>query len=66
MILTGEYRRTQRKSCPSTTLSTINPTWTALGVNLGVHDERPLTNHLDMMMSELMMHFDGDGLSGPQ
>jgi hypothetical protein len=31
MILTGEKRRTRRKTCPSATLSTINPTgltWT--------------------------------------
>jgi hypothetical protein len=29
MILTGENRRTRRKSCPSATFSTTNPTWTA-------------------------------------
>jgi hypothetical protein len=28
MILTGENRRTRRRTCPSTTLSTKNPTWT--------------------------------------
>jgi hypothetical protein len=27
MILTGENRRTRRKTCPSTTLFTTNPTW---------------------------------------
>jgi hypothetical protein len=26
-ILTGEKRRTRRKTCPSATLSTTNPTW---------------------------------------
>jgi hypothetical protein len=29
MILTGEHRRTRRKTCPSATLSTTNHTWTA-------------------------------------
>jgi len=31
MILTGQYQRTRRKTRPSTTLSTINLTWTDLG-----------------------------------
>lgn len=34
MILSGENQRTQRKACPSVTLPTTNPTWTALGLNL--------------------------------
>jgi hypothetical protein len=33
IILTGENRRTRRKTCPSATLSTTNPTWTDLGTN---------------------------------
>jgi hypothetical protein len=33
MILTGGNRRTRRKTCPSATLSTTNPTWTNLGAN---------------------------------
>jgi hypothetical protein len=28
MILTGENRRTRKKTCPSATLSTTNPIWT--------------------------------------
>jgi hypothetical protein len=32
-ILTGENRRTRRKSCPSATLSTTNPTWIDPGAN---------------------------------
>jgi hypothetical protein len=43
MILTGEN---QRKTCPSTTLSTTNPIWIDLGANLGLHGERQATNGL--------------------
>jgi hypothetical protein len=39
MILTGENRRTRRKTCPSATLSTINPTWTDLWANSGLHGD---------------------------
>jgi hypothetical protein len=44
MILTGENRRTQRKICPSATLSTTNPTWVDLGFNPGLCGERPVTS----------------------
>jgi hypothetical protein len=44
--MTGENRRTRRKSCPSTTLSTTNPTWIDPGVNRGLGGERPATNDL--------------------
>jgi hypothetical protein len=37
---------TLRKTCPSATLSTINPTWTDLGSNPGLRSERPATNRL--------------------
>jgi hypothetical protein len=43
MKLTGENRSTQRKTCPSTTLSTTNPTWTDPGSNPGLRGERPAT-----------------------
>jgi hypothetical protein len=46
MILRGENRRTLRKTCPSATLSTTNPTKTALGVNPGFNGEKPATNRL--------------------
>jgi hypothetical protein len=36
MILTGENRRTRRKTCPSTTLSTTNPIWTDRGAKQGL------------------------------
>jgi hypothetical protein len=46
MILTGENRRTARKTCPSSTLSTTNPTWINPGANPGLRDERPVTTRL--------------------
>jgi hypothetical protein len=46
MILTGENRRTRRKTCPSATLSTNDPTWIDPGANPGLRGERPATNHL--------------------
>jgi hypothetical protein len=46
MTLTGEKRRTLRKTCPSATLSITNPTWIVLGVNPGLRGERLAPNHL--------------------
>jgi hypothetical protein len=46
MILTGENRTTRRKTCPSATLSTTNPTWIDPGANPGLRGKRPATNHL--------------------
>jgi hypothetical protein len=43
--LTRENRRTQSKTCPNATLSTIGPLWTALGLSLGLRFERPVTNN---------------------
>jgi hypothetical protein len=45
MILTGENRRTRRKTCPSATLST-NPTWIDPSANPGLRGEMPATNDL--------------------
>jgi hypothetical protein len=46
MILAGENRRTRRKTCPSVTLSTTNPTWIDLDAKPGLGGERPATNRL--------------------
>jgi hypothetical protein len=46
MILTGENRRTPRKTCPSATLSTTNLTWIDLGANPCLRGEMPATNDL--------------------
>jgi hypothetical protein len=44
--MTGENRRTKRKTCPSATLSTTNPKWIDPGANPVLRGERPLTNDL--------------------
>jgi hypothetical protein len=44
--LTGENRRTGRKSCPSATLPTTNLTWIDPGTNPGLRGQRPATNDL--------------------
>jgi hypothetical protein len=41
LILTVENRRSRRKICPSTTLSTANPTWTSIRVNPGLRCQNP-------------------------
>jgi hypothetical protein len=46
MILTGENRRTRRKTCTSATLSTTNPTWINPGANPDLHGEMPATDDL--------------------
>jgi hypothetical protein len=47
MKLTGENRSTrEKKTCPSATLPTTNPTWTDPGSNLGLRGGRPATNRL--------------------
>jgi hypothetical protein len=45
IILTGESQITRRKTCHNATLSTINPTWTDPGPNLGLRCEKPSTKH---------------------
>jgi hypothetical protein len=42
----GKNRRTRRKTCPSATLSTTNPTWIDTDANPGLLGERPATNDL--------------------
>jgi len=46
MILTGDNRRTRRKTCHSATLFATNPTWTDAGANLGLCVKRQATNRL--------------------
>ena len=46
MKLTGENRSTWRKTCPSATLSTTNPTWIDPELKPGLRGERPTTNHM--------------------
>jgi hypothetical protein len=56
VILTGEDRRTWRKTCAIVTLSTTNPTWTDPGANPGLLGERLVTNHLRHSMAHLMWY----------
>jgi hypothetical protein len=44
IILAGETRRIRRKTYPSATSSTINPTWTELGANPDLRGEEAATN----------------------
>jgi hypothetical protein len=46
MKLTGENRSTRRKTCPSATLPTTNPTCTDPRSNPDLRGERPVTNRL--------------------
>jgi hypothetical protein len=46
MILIREHQRTQRKICPSATLSTANFTWAVMGMILGLCGKNPATNHM--------------------
>jgi hypothetical protein len=58
--LTGENRRTLRKTCPSATLSTTNPTWIFPGANPGLRGEIPATtdlSHSTATISTLILSF---------
>jgi hypothetical protein len=41
-----ETQSTQRKTCPSATFFTTNPTWTGMGLNPGFLGEKPVTKYL--------------------
>jgi hypothetical protein len=58
MKLKGENRSTRRKTCPSVSLSTSNPTWTDPGSNPGVHGE---TNRLGHGTAFCCLTLDGNG-----
>jgi len=47
MTLTGQNQSTQRNTCCSITLSTTNPTWAGLGLNLDLCGEKLGTNCLN-------------------
>jgi hypothetical protein len=53
--LTGENRRTRRKTCPSATLSTTNPTWIDPGANPALRGERPAINDLSHGMAQVWL-----------
>jgi len=47
-MVTEENRSTQRKNCPSATLSTTHPTQSALGLNSGLCGEKLVVKCLPM------------------
>jgi hypothetical protein len=42
----GKPNNPEKKKSSSATLPTTNPTWIDMGVNLGLHGQRPATNRL--------------------
>jgi hypothetical protein len=54
MILTGENRRTRRKTCSSATLSATNPTWT----NAGLRGEKSAATRLSHVTAIRMRHWE--------
>jgi hypothetical protein len=46
IIVLGERRRDPREICPVPLLSATNTTWTDLGSNQGLRDEKPATSRL--------------------
>ena len=67
MTLTGENWCTQRKTCTSATLSTINPTWTGQGSNLGLCSNRVANSHLKPITAswQKMWFYQNCDLSSP-
>jgi hypothetical protein len=51
LVMEHRWNEIDRKTCPSTTLSTTNPTWTNLGSNLGLCGGRPVANRLSHGMA---------------
>jgi len=51
MVLPRKSRSTWRKTCPITALSTTDPLWVALKLNLGLHGESPANNRLSHGMA---------------
>jgi hypothetical protein len=54
-MLTGENQRTQRKACPSATLSTTNPTRTDRGAKPVLCGEMPATNRLSHGTADIIV-----------
>jgi hypothetical protein len=62
MKLTKDNRSTRGKTCPSTTLSNTNPTWTDPGSNTGLRGWRPATNRLSHGTARLCVTVTLNGL----
>jgi hypothetical protein len=59
MALTGDNGSTCRETRASATLSTTNPTWTVLGLNLILGGERPVTDRLALYLPTDRLPSDG-------
>jgi hypothetical protein len=57
-MVEGENRRTRRKTFPSATLSTANPTWIDPGSNPGLRGERPATKRLSHGTAQCARYLD--------
>jgi hypothetical protein len=57
MKLTGNNRTTRGKTCPSATLSTTNPTWTAPGSNPVLRGGRPVANRLSHGTAKFITYY---------
>jgi hypothetical protein len=55
MILTGENRSTPKKTCPSATVSTTDPTWTDLSLKSDLRSEGSVTDRLSHGTARLMI-----------
>jgi len=55
MVVIGENRSTQGKPCAIATFSTTYPTYTSLGLNMGLCSDRLASKHLShgMLQTEL-------------
>jgi hypothetical protein len=42
-----ETQSTLRKTCPNATSFITNPAWTGMGLNPGLHGEKPVAKHLN-------------------
>lgn len=50
-IMTGENQSTATETCPSATFSTTNATQSGLGLNPGLHGERPAIKFLSHVVN---------------
>jgi hypothetical protein len=66
MKLTGENLRTRGKTCPSSNLSTTNPTWTDPGSNPGLRSGRPAANRVSHGTACTLIYFNKIALNNTE
>jgi hypothetical protein len=57
-------QRTWRKTYPSTTLSTTNPTWIDPGANPGLCCEKPATSSIRISPGDTEENYEKSGIEG--